>query len=141
MQAEFRMSDLDPLSFYLGIEVHQSKGKITLSQGAYAARIMEKAGLTGCNPCATPMEARIRLSKSSSAPEVDGTKCRSIVGSLRYLVNTRPDLAFSVGYVSRFMERPTGEHYATVKRIVRYVPRTLNPGCQFTRSEHCKLIQ
>jgi hypothetical protein len=141
MQAEFRMSDLDPLSFYLGIEVHQSKGKIILSQGAYAARIMEKAGLTGCNPCATPMKARIRLSKSSSAPEVDGTECRSIVGSLRYLVNTRPDLAFSVGYVSRFMERPTGEHYAAVKRIVRYVTRTLHPGCQFTRSEHCKLIQ
>jgi hypothetical protein len=31
MQVEFRMSDLGPVSFYLGIEVHQSKGKITLS--------------------------------------------------------------------------------------------------------------
>jgi hypothetical protein len=37
MQAEFRMSDLGPLSFYLGIEVHQRRGMITISQGAYAA--------------------------------------------------------------------------------------------------------
>jgi hypothetical protein len=97
MKTEFSMSDLGPLSFYLG---QQSKGVITLSQGAYAARIVEKAGPLGCNPCATPMEPRIKLSKDSTAPEVDPTKYRSIVGSLRYLVNTRPDLAYSVGYVS-----------------------------------------
>jgi hypothetical protein len=53
-------------------------------------------------------------------------------------VNTRPNLEFSVGYVSRFMEKPTEEHYAAVKRIVRYVAGTLYLGCQFTRSDHCK---
>jgi hypothetical protein len=115
MQADFKMSDLGPLSFYLGIEVHQDEGKITLGQGAYATRIVEKAGLLGCNPCATPMDPRIKLSRDSSAPEVDGTAYRSIVGSLRYLVNEGPDLAFSIGYVSRFMERPTKEHMAAVK--------------------------
>jgi hypothetical protein len=66
MKIEFSMSDLGPLSFYLGIEVQQSKGVITLSQGAYAARIVEKAGLSGCNPCATPMEPKIKLSKDST---------------------------------------------------------------------------
>jgi hypothetical protein len=56
MQAEFKMSDLGSLSFYLGIEVYQETNMITLSQGSYAARIMEKARLAGCNSCATPME-------------------------------------------------------------------------------------
>jgi hypothetical protein len=56
MQTEFRISDLGLLSFYMGIEVHQDNGKTTLSQGAYAKRIVEKAGLVGCNPCATTME-------------------------------------------------------------------------------------
>jgi hypothetical protein len=42
--------------------------------------------------------------------EVDSTHYRQLVGSLRYLVHTRPDLAFAVRYVSRFMERPTMEH-------------------------------
>jgi hypothetical protein len=93
MKAEFKMSDLGPLSFYLGIKVHQEEKNITLSQGAYAAKIVEMAGLAGCNPCATPMDPRIKLSKDNSAHEVDGTAYRSIVGSLRYLVNTRPNFA------------------------------------------------
>jgi hypothetical protein len=58
-------------------------------------------------PCATPMEPRLKLSKESSAPPVDGTMFRSLVGILRYLVNTRPDIAYSTGYVIRFTEKPT----------------------------------
>jgi hypothetical protein len=140
MQAEFRMSDLGPLSFYLGIEVHQRRGMITISQGAYAARIVEKAGLKGCNPCATPMGPRLKLSKECSAPLVYGTEYRSLVRSLRYLVNTRPDLAFLVGYISRFMERPTEEHLAAVKRVIRYVAGTIHFGCKYTREEQWSLI-
>jgi hypothetical protein len=74
------------------------------------------------------MEPRTKLSKDSSAPEVDGTIYKSIVGNLRYLVNTRPDLAYSVEYVSRFMERPTEEHFLAVKRIIRYVAGSLHLG-------------
>jgi histone deacetylase 1/2 len=50
------------------------------------------------------------------------------VGSLHYLSHTRPDLAFSVGYASRFMERPTMEHQQAVKRIICYVAGTLDHG-------------
>jgi hypothetical protein len=56
------------------------------------------------------MEERLKLSRDSIAKEVDTTQYRRIVGSIRYLVHTRPDLAFAVGYVSRFMQRPTTEH-------------------------------
>jgi hypothetical protein len=38
MLEEFKISDLGSLSFYLGIEVHQNRGRTTLSQGAYAAK-------------------------------------------------------------------------------------------------------
>jgi hypothetical protein len=121
MKARFRMSDLGLLSFYLGIEVQQSSSGITLCQAHYAKRILEMAGMQDCNPAHTPIEERLKLSRDSTAAEVDVTQYRRIIGSLRYLVHTRPDLAFSVGYVSRFMERPTEEHMAAVKRILRYV--------------------
>ena len=42
--------------------------------------------------------------KASTSTKVDATLYRSIVGGLRYLVHTRPDIAFVVGYVSRFIE-------------------------------------
>jgi hypothetical protein len=49
-------------------------------------------------------------------------------------VHTRPDLAFVVGFVSRFMERPTVEQQGAVKRILRYVAGTLDYGLHFTKA-------
>jgi hypothetical protein len=51
-------------------------------------------------------------------------KYQSIIWSLRYLVNTPPDLTFLVGFVSRFMEEPREDHFASVKRILCYVVGT-----------------
>jgi hypothetical protein len=48
---------------------------------------------------------RLKLSHDSTTEEVDATQYRRLVGSLRYLAHTQPDLAFSVGYISRFMQR------------------------------------
>jgi hypothetical protein len=131
MKATFQMSDLGPLS-YMGIEVHQDDSGIMLRQTAYAKRVVELAGLTDCNPALTPME-RLKLSRDSTTEEVDTTQYRRLVGSLRYLAHTRPDLAFSVGYVSRFMQRPTTEHQQAVKRIIRYVAGTLDHGLHYPR--------
>jgi hypothetical protein len=50
------------------------------------------------------MEERLKLRRDSTTEEVDATQYQRLVGSLRYLVHTRPDLAFSVGYVSQFMQ-------------------------------------
>ncbi len=135
MMSLFKMSDLGPLSFYLGIEVEQVADGIRLSQKSYAQRILERAGMQGCNSCLTPMEPRLKLTKASTAAPVDATQYRSIVGCLWYLVHTRPDLAFSVGYVSHFMEAPTTEHDAAVKRILRYVAGTVDFGCYYKRME------
>jgi hypothetical protein len=121
MAALFKISDLGLLHYYLGIEVKQSTSGISLSQGAYAMKILERSGMTGCNSCHVPMEARLKLSKQSTQPLVDATTYRSIIGSLRYLVNTCHDLAFIVVYVSRFLEEPQEDHLAAVKKILCYV--------------------
>jgi hypothetical protein len=131
MKNTFRMSDLGLLSYYLGIEVRQNASGIMLAQSAYARTILEKAGMEDCNACHAPMEARLKLSKTSTAQPVDATKYRSIVGSLQYLVHMRPDISFAVGYVSRFMKHPTEEHWNAVKHILRYIAGTLDYGCSY----------
>lgn len=129
MKATFKMSDLGLLHYYLCLEVSQTEAGITSCQSSYAAKVMETASLTGSNPSTMPMEPRLKLNKVSSAPAVDPSMYRSVVGSLRYLVNTRPDLAYSVGFISRFMENPTTKHLVAMKRVLRYVAGTLHFDC------------
>jgi hypothetical protein len=128
MAATFKMSDLGLLHYYLGIEVKQSVSSISLNQGAYAMKILERSDMTGCNPCHVPIETRLKLSKQSMQPSVDATPYWSIIGSLRYLVNTHPDLAFTIGYMSHFLKEPQEDHLAAVKKILRYVAGTCNWG-------------
>lgn len=141
MMELFHMSDLGLLSYYLGIEVSQAPSGITMCQAGYAKKILERTGMSDCNPCQAPMEPRTKLSKLSEEPPVDATYYRSIVGSLRYLVNTRPDIAYSVGIISRFMEKPTTQHMAAMKHILRYIRGTLDLGCIYTKKEEtAKLV-
>jgi hypothetical protein len=104
---------------------------ITLKQSAFAKNLLEKSGMADFNPAHVPIEPRLKLSQVSPNPPVDITMYRSIVGSLRYLVHTRPDISFAVGFVSRFMEAPTTEHLSVVKQILRYIAGTLNFGCTY----------
>jgi hypothetical protein len=81
MAVVFKMSDLGLLHYYLGIEVKLSVSGISLSQSAYAIKILERSDMTGCNTCHVPMEAHLKLSKQSTQLLVDATTYRSIVGA------------------------------------------------------------
>jgi hypothetical protein len=140
MMQSFKMSDLGLLSYYLGLEVKQKPGEITISQSAYAEKIVENCGMKGCNPVDTPMEQHVKLLPGKPELILDATKYRSVVGSLRYLVNSRPDIAFSVGMVSRFMETPNAEHWSAIKRIIRYIAGTIQLGCKYTKGAHSELL-
>ena len=133
MKKMFSMSDLGLLSYYLGLEVQQTEVGIRIGQAAYAAKLVERSGLSDCNVCAVPMESRLKLSKESESPLVDAMEYRSLVGGLRYLMNTRPDITYAVNYVSRFLEKPKEDHRAAVKHLLRYVAGTLDLGVFYRR--------
>jgi histone deacetylase 1/2 len=62
------------------------------------------------------------------------TQYRSIVGALQYLTLTRPDIAFSVNKVYRYLHAPTTSHWTAAKRILTYVKGTLKVGLTFQKS-------
>jgi hypothetical protein len=68
MKSTFEMADLGLLHYYLGLEVNQGKEGITVSQGAYALKILTVTTMDRCNPCHNPMGSRLKLSKSSTTP-------------------------------------------------------------------------
>lgn len=88
--------------------------------------------MSDCNPVKYPMENQLQLHKDEGGEPVNSTQFKSLVGGLRYLVHTRPDIAYVVGLVSRFMERPTMFHLTAAKRILHYVRGTLNFGLMYS---------
>ncbi|XP_047332456.1 uncharacterized mitochondrial protein AtMg00810-like [Impatiens glandulifera] len=119
MMKEFEMSDLRLLSYYLGIEVDQKKDNIEVKQEAYAKKY--------------PMEAKLQLGKDVEGSLVDPKEYRRIIGCLRYLTHTRPDISYAIEIVSRYIEKPTTLHQQTVKHILRYAKGTTNYGIQLRR--------
>jgi hypothetical protein len=87
-----------------------------------------------CNHAASPVEANLKLEKCGEEEKVDATLFKQIVGSLRYLCNIRPDIGFSVGLVSRYMDDPRISHMKAARRILRYLNGTINYGIFFPSS-------
>ena len=86
------------------------------------------------------MESGTKLSKFDGGDQVDASKYRSLVGSLRYLTSTRPDLLLSVGIVSRYMEEPSYSHWKVLKRILRYIRGTISLGLYYTKLNNYELV-
>ncbi|XP_051115798.1 uncharacterized mitochondrial protein AtMg00810-like [Andrographis paniculata] len=126
--SEFEMSDLGLLTFYLRIEVAQEEGQITLKQSAYAKKVLTQFGIAECNATKVPMEPNPYIHKDLDGELMDPIEYRRVVGCLRYLLRTRPDLSYSLGIASRFMERPTTMHQKAVKQILRYLKGTIQHG-------------
>ena len=70
----------------------------------------------------------------------DQERYRRMVGKLIYLSHTRPDIAYAVGVVSKFMHRPQVEHMTAVLRILRYLKGTSRKGILYTRNENLVLV-
>ncbi|XP_057432268.1 secreted RxLR effector protein 161-like [Lotus japonicus] len=76
-------------------------------------------------------EVNLKLDKCETESLVDATEYRQMVGSLRFICHTRPEISFSVGMVSRFMSEPRHSHQIAAKRILRYLKATLSYGIMF----------
>jgi hypothetical protein len=95
--------------------------------------------MTDCKISSTPMEKGLKLSAKTDSKAVNESIYRQLVGSLIYLTTTRPDLSFTVSFISRFMTTPKVEHWTTTKRVLRYVKGTLDFGILYNRSKDPRL--
>ena len=89
------MKDLG-LHYFLRLEIWQREGELFVSQGRYAREILEKFHMQGCTPIDIPLPSGWRKEDATLAEVVDATIYRQLVGSLMYLVNTRPDICYAV---------------------------------------------
>ena len=93
-----------------------------------------------CKAAITPIVMGLKLSKEDNIKDFDPSLYKSIVGSLMYLIATRPNIMHAVSLISRFMERPKEAHWQATKRILRYVKGTKRYGILYTNLENFELI-
>ncbi|KAA8525964.1 hypothetical protein F0562_007936 [Nyssa sinensis] len=124
----FSIKDLGQLSYFLGVEVIPNQHGILLSQRRYILDILARTKMTEAKPVLTPIPTSRPLMLTSGTPLTNPTEYRTIVGSLQYLLITRPDLAFIVNKLSQYMHKPTTNHWTFVKRLLRYLCGTVNEG-------------
>jgi hypothetical protein len=141
LKDSFALKDLGDLHYFLGIEVKRSRDSLALTQEKYARDLLHRTNMSSCKPASTPLATNHKLSTYVGEPlgAEDSMRYRSVVGALQYLTITRPDLAYAVNKVCQYLHAPTTEHWTTVKRILRFIKKTLGYSLVFRRSKD-KLI-
>ena len=125
------------LNSYLGIQMIQEEDEIKICQTRYALKILNMFNMSDCNASKTPI---LKLNQDGEGSKVEPTLFRRIIGCLRYLTLNRPDLIYSVSYLSQFMSKPYSNHMTAAKRILRYVKGTIDYGLLYKSDKECELI-
>ena len=136
MKKEYEISMVGELNYFLGLQVKQRKDEIFISQDKYAKNLVKRFGLDSKKHASTPMSSSIKMSSDLVSVEVDPTLYKSIIGSLLYLIASRPDITFSVGVCARFQAAPKESHMIATKRIIWYVNGTYNYGIWYSRDSN-----
>ena len=85
------------------------------------------------------MSSSTKLNLDPSRVKVSPTLYGSIIGSLLYLMASRPDIAFSVGVCTQYQGALKESHLTTVKRIIRYVNGTPDYGLWYSKDSNASL--
>ena len=119
------------------VDYDMSKGKLTVKMENYMRNMAKQFDLSDAKFVDTPC-ALEKLKPASSEEELLDDKqakvCASMVGSLMHLMATcRPDIAFAVNQLSRFVLKPTGDHLKAAQRCIAYCLRTATLGLVFNK--------
>jgi hypothetical protein len=142
---EFKIKDIGPAKDYLGIEIEQSHrgSDIRIHQNCYLKQVLSRFDAANFNFTKSPLPPNVEIDLSDTKFLTNAGKLlyQQKVGSLTYAMQgTRPDLAFSVSLLSRFLTRPTEAIDALMKGVLRYVQGSTAKGITYRRRKGNELL-
>lgn len=116
--AKFVLTDLGPLQYFLGFQIHYLESRFIMNQGKYVKDLLHKLHLTNLKPTLSPSVLDKHLSITDGKPLADPFIYQSSIGALQYLNNTHPDISYIVNQLSQFLHKLTNLHWQVVKRVL-----------------------
>lgn len=135
LNEKFEMKDLGEPELLLGMQIQRQGGDIIkIHQEKYIDKILKKFNMEDCKTSVTPIEPNLKLLKSDKSE--NNLPYQQLIGTLMYLaVATRPDIMFSVSYLSQFNSCYGEEHFKSAKRILRYLKGTKTAALCYKKTE------
>ena len=131
LKCELKARDLGKINKFLGMEINMTENNLIINQTKLIDKILTKFKMKECNEAATPMEVNFQIEEQEKL----SVPYRELIGSLMYLATTsRPDIMYSVSYLSRVLENPTMQSWKAAKRILRYIKGTQHKGLVYKKS-------
>ena len=141
LEKSFEISDLGPVTLYLGIRITRDRAHRTLYllQKTFVTNLLTSYNLLESHPQSTPLRHPLHLLPTpppNSLPDIRDCDItahyQALVGSLTYLVVcTRPDLAYTAMALGQFNANPTRAHLLAAKGVLRYLVGTINYSLEY----------
>jgi hypothetical protein len=141
MSKKFEMSMMGELTFFLGLQIKQTREGTFMHQGKYTKDMLKKFDMDEAKPLSTPMSTTMALDEDKEGEAVDQKEYQSMIGSLLYLTAMRPNIQFVVCLCTRFQSSPHTSHRQAIKRILRYLHFTPEFGLWFSASSSLSLYR
>lgn len=135
LSSEFKIKDLGQVKQFLGMTICKKKDCLMLSQENYVNQVLKRFNMLDCKSVTTPMES-FDFNENNCDTNVNNCQYQKLIGSLMYLaVLTRPDISFSVSFLSKFNNCNNSYHWKCAKRVLRYLKGTKNYVIKFTKDD------
>jgi hypothetical protein len=143
LSVEFEMNDEGQIRYIIGLQIYRDRISqiLVLNQEKYLQSSLVRYHMDKCHDISTPLEVGIKFSKNHCLTN-DNDKalmedvpyfesCGNLIHSLVY---TRLDITYSVNSLFQYLSNPSSIHCQAIKRVMRYVKRTLTQSLTYKHS-------
>ena len=133
LNSRFDMTDMELTDVILGIKIKRTSEGLILSQSHYFDNILGKFDKDNFGIAKTLVDVTLQLSKNKGE-SVSQVEYSRVIGSLMYLMScTRPNIAYVVNKLSRYMSNPRAMHWQRIMRVLKYLRFTRDYGLHYIR--------